>query len=312
MSRRIASVVLPRLAFYPFLAASLLVFPAWLPWMILGWLLIAAVRRRLGKPAWPALAVCVGIVLGKRMDWPPALIVLGLLTVAAAALDFLSQRRRALSTAATIAGLCLIPIWIWMAWSWVGVGHTSRRPVLDGRPIVCTGDSLTAMGYPRVLERRLRVPVVDHAVGGITSGEGLRIFPKTLALQPQAVIIEIGGHDSIKGKSRAEAKANLEAMIRGAREAGSEVLLFEIPRGFITDPFAGLDRELAREHDLELLHDGVIRQLVFFSPIFGPLASWTGRKLSDDGLHPNAAGNEFLADRVEAALSRIYGGSLRR
>ncbi|HVE43416.1 MAG TPA: GDSL-type esterase/lipase family protein [Planctomycetota bacterium] len=309
---RIASVVLPRLVFYPFLAASLLVFPAWLPWMILCWFVIAAVRRRRGKAAWPALGLCVGIVLGKRMDWPPALVVLGLLTLAAATLDFLRQRRPALASAATIAGLCLLPAWIWMAWSWVGVGYTSRRPVLDGRPIVCTGDSLTSMGYPRVLERRLRVPVVDHAVGGITSGEGLRIFPKTLALQPQLVIIEIGGHDSIKGKSRAEAKANLEAMIRGAREAGAEVLLFEIPRGFITDRFAGLDRELAREHDLELIHDGAIRQLVFFSPIFAPLASGTGRKLSDDGLHPNAAGNEFLADRVEAALGRIYGGSLRR
>jgi lysophospholipase L1-like esterase len=311
MSRRIASVVLPRLAFYPFLAASLLVFPAWLPWMMLGWFVIAAVRRRLGKSAWPALGLCVGILLGKRMDWPPALIVLGLLTLAAATLDFLRQRRPSLARAAAIAGLCIVPAWAWMAWSWSGVGHTSRRPVLDGRPIVCTGDSLTSMGYPRVLERRFKVPVIDHAVGGITSGEGLRLFPKTLELRPQAVIIEIGGHDSIKGKRRAEAKANLEAMIRGAREAGAEVILFEVPRGFITDNFAGLDRELAREHDLELIHDGAIRQLVFFSPIT-PLPSWTGRKLSDDGLHPNAAGNEFLADRVEAALNRIYGGSLRR
>jgi lysophospholipase L1-like esterase len=245
------------------------------------------------------------------MDWPPALVVLGLLTLAAGSLDFLRQRRPSVAAAATIAGLCLIPAWIWMAWSWAGVGHTSRRPVLDGRPIVCTGDSLTSMGYPRVLEKRFRVPVVDHAVGGITSAEGLRRFPQTLALGPQAVLIELGGHDSLKGKSRAETKANLEAMIRGARAAGAEVFLFEIPRGFITDRFAGLDRELAREHDLELIPDGSIRQLVFFSPIT-PLSSWTGRKLSDDGLHPNGAGNEFLADRVEAALSRVYGGSLRR
>jgi lysophospholipase L1-like esterase len=308
---RIASVVLPRLALYPFLAASLLVFPAWLPWMILCWLLIAAVRRFRGKAAWPALGIVSGIVLGKRMDWPPSLVVLGILTLAAALLDFLRQRRPSLSTLAALAGLCLVPAWAWMAWTWVGVGHTNRRPLLDGRPIVCTGDSLTSMGYPRVLEKRFRVPVVDHAVGGSTSREALRLFPKTLDLRPQAVLIEIGGHDSLKGGSRAEAKANLESMIRGARDAGAEVILFEIPRGFITDRFAGLDRELAREYDLELIHDGAIRQLVFFSPIT-PLSSWTGRKLSDDGLHPNTAGNEFLADRVEAALCRVYGGSLRR
>ena len=308
---RIASLVLPRLVLYPFLAASLIVFPAWLPWMILCWFVIAGVRRLRGRSAWPALGIVAGLVLGKRMDWPPALVVLGVVVLAAGALDFLRQRRPGLTTAATIAGLCLVPAWIAMAWSWAGVAHTSRRPVLDGRPIVCTGDSLTSMGYPRVLEKRLRVPVVDHAVGGITSAEGRRLFPKTLALGPQAVLIELGGHDSLRGKSRAEVKANLEAMIRGAREAGAEVFLFEIPRGFITDRFAGLDRELAREHDLELIHDGAIRQLVFFSPAT-PLASWTGRRLSDDGLHPNAAGNDFLADRVEAALSRVYGGSLRR
>jgi lysophospholipase L1-like esterase len=34
--------------------------------------------------------------------------------------------------------------------------------------------------------------------------------------------------------------------------------------------------------------------------------------LSYDGLHPNDAGNAFLADRVEAALERVYRTSLRR
>jgi lysophospholipase L1-like esterase len=76
------------------------------------------------------------------------------------------------------------------------------------------------------------------------------------------------------------------------------------------DPYGGLERELAREYDLELIHDGVIRQLVIFSP-FTPLGK-SGRVLSDDGLHPNAAGNAFLADRVQAVLTRVYGGSLQR
>jgi lysophospholipase L1-like esterase len=306
---RIAALVLTRAVSYLFLAASLVVFPAWLPWMILGWLVIAGVRRRRGKSAWPPLLICTGIVLGKRMDWPPALVVLGVLAIAAAALDVLRPKKPALLPAASVVGLALIPAWIWMAWSWSAVGHSGRRPALDDRPIVCTGDSLSAMGYPRVLEKRLRVPVVDHAVGGITSGEGRRRFPETLALRPQAVIIELGGHDSLRGVSRAETKANLEAMIRAARDAGAEVLLFEIPRGFVTDRFAGLDRELAREYDLELIHDGAIRQLVFFSP-FTPLGSWTGRKLSDDGLHPNDAGHAFLADRVEAALRHVYGPAI--
>src|SRR5205807_703268 len=75
---RIVALILPRVALYPLLAASLLVFPAWLPWMILCWIAVASLRRARGKTAWPALGICVGIVLWKRMDWPPSLIVLGM------------------------------------------------------------------------------------------------------------------------------------------------------------------------------------------------------------------------------------------
>src|SRR5262245_41265664 len=283
--------VLPRLAFYPFLAFSLLVFPSMLAWMILAWLVLFAIRRIRGKSGWPPLAFAIGILLIKRVDWAPGLVALGLVMIAAVALDALQQKRPGWNTAARIATALLAPAWFVMAWSWASVGQIHRTPgLLADRPIVCTGDSLTVVAFPRVLEKRLRVPVIDLAQGGITTGEGLKRFPEVLACRPQAVVIELGGHDSLRGKSRQETRANLEAMIRASRSAGAEVFLFEIPRGFISDPFAGLERELARQYDLQLITDGAIRQLVLFSP-FTPLGAWTGRKLSDDGLHPNDAGH---------------------
>jgi lysophospholipase L1-like esterase len=231
--------------------------------------------------------------------------------ILAAALDRFRERSPALRIAALVAAWALVPAWLAMTWGWVNVGHTSRRLALVAdRPIVCMGDSLSVTGYPRVLEKRLRVPVLDKAQGGITTTDGVRQLPEVLALKPQAIVIELGGHDSLRGKSRAEAGENLEKMIRAGREAGAEVFLFEIPRGFIVDPYAGLERELARKYDLELIHDGAIRQLVLFSP-FTPLGR-SGRILSDDGLHPNDAGHVFLADRVQAALVRVYGDSLQR
>jgi acyl-CoA thioesterase I len=309
---RITSAVLPRLIFYPFVGASLLVFPLMLPWMILGWLLMFAVRLLRGKAGWPPLAMCLGILLVKRVDWAPGMVVLGLLMIVCAALEVVRLKRPSWSRASFVAAGGLAVAWIAMAWTWSAVGHTSRRPVLlEGRSVVCIGDSLAVGGFPRILEKRLRVPVIDLAQGGITSAEGLQRFPEVLAAQPQVVVIELGGHDSIRGKSRGSTKENLEAMIRRARGAGAEVILFEIPRGFITDPYRALERELAREHDLELVTDGAIRQLVLFSP-FTPLGAWTGRKLSYDGLHPNDAGNAFLADRVEAALRRVYGDGILR
>jgi acyl-CoA thioesterase I len=309
---RLAGAVLPRLAFYPFLAASLLVFPSMLPGMILGWLILFVVRRFRGKVGWHPLAFALGILVIKRVAWAPGLVVLALLMIAASALDAVQQKRPGWKTAAWVAAACLAPAWVAMAWSWSFVGQTSRKPVfLADRPIVCIGDSLSAMGFPRVLEKRLRVPVIDAALGGITSAEGLQRLPEALAQKPQAVVIELGGHDYLRGKSRQDTWANLEGMIRASRSAGAEVFLFEIPRGFVTDPFAGLERGLAREYDLELITDGAIRQLVLFSP-FTPLGEWTGRHLSDDGLHPNDAGHRFLADRVESALRRVYGDGILR
>lgn len=310
--KRLAAAVLPRLAFYPFLIASLLVFPAALPWMILGWLVLAGVRRFRGRAGWPPLAIALGILAIKRVDWAPALVVLALLMIAAAALDLLQQKRPEWKTPARLAVAVLAPAWLVMACLWMWTGQLVRKPpLLEDRPIVILGDSLAAGGFARDLGKRLRVPVLDLAVGGITSAEGLQRFPEVLACKPQVVVLELGGHDYLKGKSRQATRANLEAMVRASRSAGAEVFLFEIPRGFITDPFAGLERELARDYELELISDGAIRRLVLFSP-FSPLGKMTGRQLSYDGLHPNDAGNRHLADVVEASLRRVYGDGILR
>ena len=85
-----------------------------------------------------------------------------------------------------------------------------------------------------------------------------------------------------------------------------------MPRGFIIDPFAGIEREIAREHDIELISDGAIRKLVLWSPI-APPGIWTGREshLSDDGLHPNAKGNIHLAGCVAGSLERVFDSKVR-
>lgn len=305
--RRAASLILPRLIFYPFLVASLLVFPSAIPVMILAWLLLYGDQRRRGKPGWRTLGICLAVLLVKRVDWAPALVALALLMAVAAALEWKGKY-----PPATVAALGLLPAWIVLSWTWSTGTHTRRTPALQpDRPVVCLGDSLSSGGYVRVLQSMLSVPAIDKAQGGITTLEGRRLIPEILALKPQAVVIELGGHDYLRGRTRRETRENLEAMIRAFRDSGSEVLLVEVPRGFVSDPFWGLDRQLAREHDLELIHDGAIRQLVVFSP-FTPLGAWSGRRLSYDGLHPNDAGNAFLAGRVAASLSRVFGGAILR
>ena len=301
-----------RLAFYPFLVSSLLVFPAWIPWMVAGWLAAAAVRLGQKKPAWPTLSLCLALLLIKRVDWGPRMVLLLAALLVAIGIDAISRHRPAWNRAIRPAFGLLVAAWGFFAWDWQRAEHTSRHPALQpDHPVVLLGDSLSSGGLGRVLQGRLRVPVVDLARGGITSSDGVKSIPDLTATHPQAVVLELGGHDSLRGRSRAETKENLEKIVAAARSAQAEVILVEIPLGFVTDPYAGLDRELARTHDLELISDGAIRQLVYFSP-FTPLGRWTGRILSYDGLHPNDAGNAFLADRIEDALVRVYGPPIQR
>ena len=209
-------------------------------------------------------------------------------------------------------------LWIWVAWTWHSDSHCSRPCILDNsRPVACIGDSLTSGvppygGYPADLTGLLSVPVVNLGQAGMTAEDALSSLPELLRARPQAVVVELGGHDFLRGRSRAATRDVLERIIATLHDADANVILMEIPRGFLTDPYAGLERELARKYDLELISDSAIRQLVLFSP-FAPPGMWIiGKHLSDDGLHPDSRGNAHMADRVARSLSRIYGQDIRR
>lgn len=302
------------------LIASLLTFPAGVPWMVAGWLGVftwGVVRGRSG--VW-CLAIPVLVILIKRIDWPPGL-WLTLIIFVIVAVAFIISRRRDGKLARRRRFAALGAVWLaWMvlACDWHRSAHANHSVApFDGRPIVCLGDSLTSLGtqggYPEVLETMVAAPVINLGQPGITSGEALKQLPTLRAARPQAVVIELGGHDFLKDttllkrRGRAATKQNLARFITAAQEIGAEVILIEIPRAFISDPFAGIERELAREYDVELVPDTVIRELVLFSP-YAPPGMWTGGPfLSDDGLHPNARGNELMARHVAGALERLFG-----
>ncbi|MCL4190864.1 MAG: lysophospholipase [Thermoguttaceae bacterium] len=301
--------------------AALLTFPAAIPWMVaawLAWFTVSLARGRHG--ALPLVGCCVALLI-KGVDRSPGILVMGAALIAAlaeVAISGLSSSvaRRRLALAATAL---LWLAWVALAADWHRSSHTSRSPVLDRqRPVACLGDSLTAgmvrdSAYPDHLARRLTVPVLNFGREGITSEDGLERLPLLLEHRPQAVVIELGGHDFLYRRSRAAAKANLARIIEQCRQACAEVVLVEVPRGFVTDGYRGLERELAREYDLELVSDTAIRQIVLMSP-YAPPGMWLApdRRLSDDGLHPNPRGSRLLARRVAAALQRVYGDEILR
>lgn len=89
--RRWSSVLLPTFA----VAASLLTFPAALPWTIVAWTAWYLLRRARGRAAWPCLAACVAVVLVKRIPLFPSVLICLFLMGALTIVDLLRRRQDA-------------------------------------------------------------------------------------------------------------------------------------------------------------------------------------------------------------------------
>ena len=125
---------------------------------------------------------------------------------------------------------------VWITWGvmlfdWHAAIRFRRQVRLDPeRPVVCLGDSLTAGmppygSYAQSLQKLITVPVVSLGQDGITSADALDKLPAVVEANPQAVVVELGGHDFLKGHGRAGTQANLERIIKECRTIGADVIL---------------------------------------------------------------------------------------
>jgi acyl-CoA thioesterase I len=297
--------------------ASLLVFPNAIPWMIAAWLVGYTLLVVFGRHGLLCLIGCLTVLLGKRPT--PAPSVLGMAAVIAVIIliSIWHARRRKPTTAWRFAWLGLLALWIvWggMTVDWYAAAHC-RHPVVlkPERPVVCFGDSMTSLGlfggYPRNLQDLISLPVVNRGIGGVSAKDTVEDHLSELTrLNPQVVVIELGGHDFLRGYSRASTKANLKQIIDAVREIGAEVVLMEIPRAIISDPYWGLEREIARQEDVEMVPDTAMRTIFLRSTAFPP-GTWLGEPyLTDEtGIHANERGNQMSAECVASALVRLYG-----
>lgn len=299
---------------------GLLSFPSIATWMVSGWLLWHTICVVRGRPGFAMLFACFGILVAKQFAWTPALVLLLVVLLGVGIVrGHYSIRARKPPRLAWLGTACLWLAWGFFAHEWNQVSMCNRAIEAwdPERPVLCLGDSLTSglipdPGYPGQLKTMIDAQVINVGHSGITVDQGDRRLRRGLSHNPQVVVIELGGHDFMRGHTRRSTKASLQKLIGACRKEGAEVVLFEIPRGFIFDPFRGLERELAYENDLELVPDTVIRNLVIWSPAT-PLDTWfKDWRLSDDGIHSNARGGEFMAAYVAAALERMYGESCRK
>ncbi len=301
--------------------ASLLTFPNAIPWMIAFWLAWHTISVARGKPAWVPLLICIAVLMAKCPYWSLSLIgfaVVALVVAVGHARGMFAVGLR--PRLGWMAVLGLWGVWVLVVLQWRAISTCGHPvPFIPSRSVVCIGDSLTSgllpdRGYPAQLQELIQLPVFNLGQSGITTEEGLERLAKVAAVDPppQVVIIELGGHDFLKGWTRATTKANLEKMIDACRAMGAEVVLIEVPRGFMIDPFRGLERQIADEQDVELVADSAIRQWVLWSPISPPGMWFPGSRLSDDGIHSNPRGSAHLARQVANTIERMYGPQIRK
>lgn len=188
--------------------------------------------------------------------------------------------------------------------------------------IIFFGDSLTAgyqlpasAAFPTLLQQRidsLRLPykAFNYGVSGETTAGGRLRVTTVLARQPADVfVLELGANDGLRGIPVRETTQNLQDIIEQVRHKypQARIVLVGLEFPFDLGPLGGhrmaryaqefkaLFRELADKNSLPFvpfLLQGVIGQRHLNLP---------------DGVHPNAAGHQLLADNVWAVLRGVLG-----
>ncbi len=169
--------------------------------------------------------------------------------------------------------------------------------------IVALGDSLTAgyglpaeAAFPARLERALRarghsVTVANAGASGDTATGGLSRLDWSVPDGTDAVIVELGANDALRGIDPKATRAALDAIVRRLKERRIAVLLagMQAPRNLGPDYARAFDPvypEIAKAHDV-----------VFYPFFLDGVAADPTLNLSD-GLHPSAAGIDRIVERI--------------
>jgi acyl-CoA thioesterase-1 len=180
--------------------------------------------------------------------------------------------------------------------------------------IVVLGDSLaTGLGLPtqqafpaklrEALQRKgVTADVVDAALSGDTASGGLGRFDWSVPPDADAVILELGANDALRGVDPKVTRAALEEILKRLQARNTPVLL----AGMLAPPNMGTDYKRAFDAlypDLAKAHD------VVFYPFFLDAVAADAKLNQRDGLHPNAAGVEVIVARilpkVEELVARV-------
>ena len=180
--------------------------------------------------------------------------------------------------------------------------------------IVAFGDSLTAgyllkpdEAFPVLLGKVLKargynVEMINAGVSGDTTSAARDRLAWAVPADADAVILELGANDALRGLSPAAARQNLDAMINHFIAQKADILLAGMvaPRSMgepYTKEFDAIYPELAAKYGL------------LSYPFFLEATALNPQLSLSDGLHPNAKGVEAIVSailpKVEELIARV-------
>jgi acyl-CoA thioesterase-1 len=180
--------------------------------------------------------------------------------------------------------------------------------------LVALGDSLTAgyglppgKAFPDRIEAALRakgwdVKVINAGVSGDTAANALARYDWSVPQNADALIVELGGNDMLRGMKPEATKTTLAAILDKARGAHLPVLLAGMRAapnlgGEYAGEFSPIYSALAKSYDVSLY------------PFFLDGVAGDPKLDQLDGLHPNAQGVEIIVQKilpsVEALLKQV-------
>jgi acyl-CoA thioesterase-1 len=151
-------------------------------------------------------------------------------------------------------------------------------------------------------DKGYNVEVINAGVSGDTTAGGRARMAWSLAENPDAVIVELGGNDGLRGLPPEETRANLDAMLAELAERDIPTLF----AGMQAPPNLGKDYAAEFEAVFSTLAD---RHDVVFYPFFLEGVAADESLNQKDGIHPNPEGVEVIVSRilpaVEALIERV-------
>lgn len=176
--------------------------------------------------------------------------------------------------------------------------------------IVALGDSLTAGyglgpedGFVPQLQAALRagghqVTISNAGVSGDTSSGGLARLDWAVATDTQAVIIELGANDMLRGISPKVTEKNLRKMIEKLQARGVKILL----AGMLAAPNLGP----VYEQDFNRIYPQLARRygLVYYPFFLDGVAADPSLNLSD-GIHPNEQGIKIIVRKILPSVEKL-------